>query len=358
MGVLQALKDLGFQCYDPRAADTSFTVAEPEDSRPVYRVFERPAPRLEQIEVAERPTPRATLFRYFLDGSMRTTGAGHVVDTSQRFLPIFISQVGVAVTELRGTKLSIATFKAKNILFMPQTFSDEDTRSARSRVKSTAKNSRQPLDLDLECYPVDADTKPIDGARKKVLAAMHDLEVGCVADLARSGRVTRDALLMIDGSLQFYRNLEQNREAFRNVVGVAKSFDVHKALGRGRNVKQVGTLAAQLRCQHRTPARRISHRNLTIGSWYLRIHDARPHAGISATDGVVKLEAFPEDATGSSPVLDKDRCDIISENVLSLRHPITPWTDARWSSHLYPIHLTERYIKARFRDERAMRACL
>lgn len=38
--------------------------------------------------------------------------------------------------------------------------------------------------------------------------------------------------------------------------------------------------------------------------------------------------------------------------------PATPNSDARWASHLYPIHLTERYIKTQFRNDQSIRACL
>ena len=102
-GVLQILKDNGFQCYDPSAADEPLTVVDQEDLRPVYRPFETPPPRREQIEVSDSPLGAQSLFRYFLDGSMRTTNAGHVVDTKQRFLPIFIAQIGVAATKLDPT---------------------------------------------------------------------------------------------------------------------------------------------------------------------------------------------------------------------------------------------------------------
>ena len=295
---------------------------------------------------------------YFLDGSMRTTNAGHVVDVKRRYLPIFIAQVGVAATKLENAKISVEEYTSKNILFLPETFSTEDIKKARRLVVQAARTSRMPMELGLECYSIE-DDKPIDGARKKVLSTMHAMEIDLIKQFAESGKVTADSLLMIDGSLQFYGNLERDKEAFRNVVGVAKSFDLNQGLGTGQNREEVGTLVARLRHRYRTPARKVSHRNLTIGAWYLRLHSSRAHEGLATTDGVVKIEVFPEDATGSEPVLDTDRCNRISNNVLALRHPTTPWTkDSRWASHLYPIHLTENYIKTRFRSDRTIRICL
>ena len=265
----------------------------------------------------------------------------------------FTVQVG-----LENARIAADTYVGKNILFLPETFSTEDTRKARRLVGEAGRASRIPLELDLECYGLDEHETPIDGARKKVLSTMHALEIDLIKQLAESRKIMRDSLLMIDGSLQFYGNLERDKEAFHNVVGVAKSFDLNQRLGTGRNAKDVGTLVASLRHHHRTPARKIPHRNLTIGAWYLRLHSARSHAGLAITDGVVKLEVFPDDATSSNPILDTDRCNLISKNVLALRHPTTPWTDSRWASHLYPIHVTEQYIKTRFRNDRTIRACL
>ena len=75
-------------------------------------------------------------------------------------------------------------------------------------------------------------------------------------------------------------------------------------------------------------------------------------------DGVVKIEVFPDDPSHDSPTMDAARCNRISEHVLALRAPATPNIDARWASHLYPVHLTERYIKTQFRSDRTIRACL
>ena len=357
-GVLKVLSDHGFECYNPNTADAPIIALDDDAPRPVYRPFETPAPGREQIAVGEPPPTTRPLFRYFLDGSMRTTNAGHVVDTKQRFLPIFIAQIGVAATRIDNARIAVEAFKNRNVFFIPETFSIEDVRKARRLVQATARSSRLPLDLDLECYGLDEDEKPIDGARKKVLSTMHAMEIDLITELADSRKLMRDSLLMIDGSLQFYGNLERAREAFHNVVGVAKSFDFNQRIGTGSNAKEVGVLVAGLRHRYRTPARKISHRNLTIGAWYLRLHSRQSHANLAITDGVVKIEIFPDNPTSSEPELHTDRCNLISKNVLALRHPTTPWTDSRWASHLYPIHLTEQYIKTRLRSDRAIRACL
>ena len=129
------------------------------------------------------------------------------------------------------------THNQKTVLFLPGTTSKSDEREARKRVRDAAASSRLPLDLRLELYTTNEREKPIEAARKKIITTMHAMEIDQIKQLAESGKVTREAMLMIDGSLQFYGNLEREQEAFRNVVGVAKSFDLHQKIGSGERAK-------------------------------------------------------------------------------------------------------------------------
>ncbi len=361
-GVLGALRKLGLKCYSPVSGAATITGDEDEFPSPKldYRPFESPRPKLSQIEVPDAPSTDPSLFRYFVDGSMRTINAGYIRDPKERFLPIFMAQVGVAATRLNGLKIAVEDYTDKNILFLPDSFRDSELRKMREQVRRAADSSPPMIALDLECYRVDENEEPIDGARKRVLSEMHRLETDLIRDYAAARKVSRDRLLIIDGSLQFYENLEQNKEAFRNVVGVSKSFKLNRRVGSGAKAKRVGTQVAHLNPWHRTPAHKVHvpRGNLTIGAWYLRLRASMQNPGSFSTDGVVKLEVFPDDATGPEPMLDAGRCDRISSHILALRHPATPSTDSRWASHLYPVYLTERYIKSRFRSEMIMRAIL
>jgi hypothetical protein len=360
-GIIKALQQAKFQCYAPNGAEP-LVPSEPEDEKRLtsFAPFEDPKPKKNQVAVEESPPPIRQLFRYFVDGSMRTTNAGYIVDPDGRYLPIFIAQIAVAATRLDEAGIRVEEYRNRNVFFLPYTFDQANKEEAKCLVKRAASSSCWPLDLDFGCYVLKEQTEPLDADRKKVLSDMHEMEIDLIKDLADSEKVTRDDMLMIDGSLQFYRNLDRAREAFRNVVGVAKSFDLHRQVGTGKNSKQVGPLVAELKHRHRTPARKVTvaRTNLAIGAWYLRLHSAKHLAGLGVDDGVVKLELFPDGATSRPSPLPTDRCNLISRHILALRHPTTPSADPRWASHLYPIHLTERYIKTRFRDERTIRAYL
>ena len=362
-GILAALREGRFTCYGPAGVDhADFSPAPNEsDARPPRGKFlETPRPGSRFLEVSTIADSDPLLFRYFIDGSQRVTNAGYVVDTKNRYLPLLIAQIGVATTELRDSRLHIRHYDANNTLFFPDSFSAEDLADAEATACNAARTSRLPLDLAFDRYEVDDTDQrpPMDRARARVLHKMHSMEVDRIVTLAKDGDISRDALLLIDGSIEFYVDMDRYKEAFRNVVGVAKSFDLHRPYVSGSAAERVGALISRLPSAHRTPARGSPHRNLTIASWYLRLHDPGRMAALEYPDGVVKIEVFPDDPAHDSPKMDAARCSRISEHVLALRAPATPNTDARWASHLYPIHVTERYIKTQFRNDQSIRACL
>ena len=365
--ILQALKEGDFNLCPPAGLEIQETLDEQHDHasrRPAFTPFESPKPDEDYISVpmGMGRDRGVHLFRYFMDGSMRTTNAGYIVDNQHRFLPMFMAQIGVAAVRAKDGQPHLEEHRAKSIFLMPDTLSDEDTNEAKKIVKQAAASSKRPLNVGFECYEFDdGTTEPIDSARKKIISAMHDMELDQIRRLTKSGKVNRENMLAIDGSLQFYRNLERDQEAFRNVVGVAKSFNLQQRVGSRRKPMQVGALIAQLPADHRTPVQkvRVERFGLTVGAWYLRLRSVTNVGGLSFHDGVVKLELFPEDALAEkSQAINSARCNKISQSILNFRHPATPRNDSRWASHLYPIHLAERFIKSRFLSEHAIGAYL
>lgn len=362
-GILAALREDRFTCYAPAGVDDVDLSRVPDDrdtSPPRGKFLEIPRPGRRFLPISGIADDDPLLFRFFIDGSQRITNAGYVVDPKKRYLPLIIAQTGVATTELKGSQLRLRHYDSINTLFFPDSFSAEDLDHAEVVACEAAKSSRLPLDLSFDHYEVDdTDSRPpVDRARARVLRKMHKMEVDRIVSLANAGDISRKALLLIDGSIEFYVDMDRHKEAFRNVVGVAKSFNLHRPYQSGSSAERVGSVISRLPAGHRTPARGTPHRNLTIASWYLRLHGRSRMASLEYPDGVVKIEVFPDDPSDDSPIVDAARCARISEHVFALRAPATPNTDVRWASHLYPVHLTERYIKTQFRSDRTIRACL
>ena len=356
--ILDALNKNNFKCVATKNPDTvQDAQIKATEERPVYKVFESPAPKQEAVSVPELDYREPLLFKYFIDGSERVTEIAHLIDPKNRYCPLFVAQIGIATTVLNGKQLELEDFSYENILMMPNSLAPNDRARAQKIIydveQDIIRSSRSTLNLSIEDYDIGGDDNDdaMAEARKKVLKFMHEKEIEQITRLAGSGKVTRDNLLMIDGSLEFYEHFEE--EAFRNVVGVSKQFQLNKFVGSGTRKKHVGSLVTSLPEHYRTPAQKLSHRNLFIGTWYLRLHRADHLA--SPEKGVLKIEMFPENTT-NNPSMDSSLCDNISSHILALRHPTTPSLDRRWASHLYPVHVTEKYAKTQFRKPETIAA--
>ena len=46
--------------------------------------------------------------------------------------------------------------------------------------------------------------------------------------------------------------------------------------------------------------------------------------------------------------INSEDVDLISANIINERNPTCYGTDRRWANHLYPVFLTERYVKSKY----------
>ena len=353
--ILDALKDAEYKCVATTAPETLLQEESNVDNSPVpvhYRPFETPRPNGRYLPVDMLEGNAQSLFKFFVDGSERLTKIADIIDPSNNYYPLYVAQTSVATTKLVEATVRVEDFQMDNALMLPDTFDLMDIKRIDEIVQGADSNSKRKLCLEIDTYAVGDGDKPSDQARKAVLKRMHEKEIRVIESLAGSGKVTRENMLVIDGALEFYEKFQS--ESFRNVVGVSKRFDMNKPIGTGNSRIQAGVLVARLPDKHRTPAIGLSHRNLHIGTWYLRIRDAKYLR--TPQDGVVKIEIFPDKPTDSRQKLEGGRCDIISSHVLALRDASTPLTDRRWASHLYPVYITEQFAKAQFYNPEVLSA--
>lgn len=354
--ILDALIDANYRCIATPAPETLFQEEDyvEEHPPPVYRPFETPPPKEQYLRVDDIQDEKS-LFKFFVDGSERLTKFADIIDPHNNYYPLYIAQTSVATTKLEGSSVRVEDFQMDNSIMLPDTFDQSDIERIRLIVQKAESMSKRKLGIDkVETYDVGGSEKPSDQARKAVLKHMHEKEIEVIESLACSGKVTRDSMLVIDGALEFYEKFQS--ESFRNVVGVSKWFDLNQPIGTGDKKIQAGTLVAGLPDKHRTPAISLKHRNLQIGTWYLRIRDAKYLR--NPQDGVVKIELFSDKPTDSKQKLKSGRCDTISGHVLALRNVSTPLTDTRWASHLYPVYMTEQFAKAQFYKPEVLAALL
>ena len=49
--------------------------------------------------------------------------------------------------------------------------------------------------------------------------------------------------------------------------------------------------------------------------------------------------------------LDSEEVDMITANIIHERNPVCYGADRRWANHLYPIYVTESYVKSKYLGE-------
>ena len=192
-----------------------------------------------------------------------------------------------------------------------------------------------------------------DRGTAKIQACMIGLEQEMVRSLVKARLLDQDHYLVKDGSLE-YRGLKRgdaadvtaemlHQEQYEWVLGVSK--DPNPEVCLDQNGKPNPGFIAELPFCHRTPAAKYEWDNTHYAVWYLRLREAERTRSIF--DGIIKAEKIlvgDELEKG----MDTERIDDLSARILNERNPVCYGSDMRWANHLYPIYLTERFVKAQY----------
>lgn len=183
---------------------------------------------------------------------------------------------------------------------------------------------------------------------------MIEQEKRMVAELVRDGRLGQDAILVKDGSLEYRadnRGGKQKALRFRNnynwVIGVSKNFNPEVCMDvKG---KPNPGFIADLPLYHRTPV--AEYTNSYLGDtkyavWYVRIREQERTR--TAFDGIVKIEKILVTEDEMEYGIDSDFVDLLSASIVNERNPACYGSDPRWANHIYPIYLTEKFVKSRY----------
>ncbi len=310
--------------------------------------------------LADRISKNGTpLFKYFLDGSRRTYKVDDIA-YGKRLYPIIAGQIGVAVCE-RTDKHTFKPINLKN----PLVISIPDTANAQTNIgnhslffnnlikKLNGQGILEKQKLKLsKILPYSSralkDDKYEDRGIAKIQDEMIALEQKVVFELVKARKLNDESFLIKDGSLEYMksgeaRELSVIKSNYDCVIGVSKAFNP-EALS--NDVKDISRQIAELKLYHRTPAfmyqtERIP--DVKFAVWYLRIRET-----LSPFDGVLKIEKILVRDIQEEEGLDSDEIDLISANIINERNPVCYGKDDRWAKHLYPVHLTESYIKSKY----------
>lgn len=312
-------------------------------------------------EIGEPP-----LLKYFLDGSRHVFKVDDIAYNKQVF-PVVAGQIGIGCCRRENKRMNKERFYRELVLALPDKANADgwdDTAYFASKVSKINESSElKRLGLKISAIlPYStakagtADTKLENLAIAAVQDYMVEAEKRMVAELVKDKRLGQDAYLLKDGSLEYkvmktgredLRTLQKIKHNYSWVIGVSKSFNPESCLD--HTGKPNSNYIANLPVYHRTPVARYENReflgDVQFGVWYIRLRDKKRTQ--TPFDGVVKVEKIMMDEE-VEPGIDSDVIDLISANIINERTPTCYGTDRRWANHLYPVFLTESYVKSKY----------
>lgn len=312
------------------------------ESREVTDFLETPTPDPRDIY---RPTPplyrlQNHLYRYFIDGSLRTYYLATGIEDNRSF-PIELAQIGAAVMQRddRGRVRPLAR-RHRILLLLPcGQLGVSDTLWAQLKALDTPDGFFEVIDTT-EKNAITPEEATIENLRTRAGGIarnrMHRLEIDMIQQT--EGLRNEGAWLILDGAVKLDEFIKTP-----HMIGVAKNFrkDPQFLFGRQRTQRRdITSILAGLPYAHRTVA--FSAHRAQVAFWYVRLREQKEVD--YPLMGVVKVE-FP--SPDQTPV-DAALADLISCALVAERN-VTPYgLDSRWHCHLYPIFLAEQTIKNGF----------
>nr|VFK10638.1 MAG: hypothetical protein BECKLPF1236A_GA0070988_1004113 [Candidatus Kentron sp. LPFa]VFK26738.1 MAG: hypothetical protein BECKLPF1236C_GA0070990_1003815 [Candidatus Kentron sp. LPFa] len=353
--VIKALQESGIDCLPNErfSLDVDMFPENVEDSTfPATALFEKPKLREGKRKVENHG---GSFFRYFLDGSQRSW---RVINASIRghYLPFCAGQVGVAVIKRDDNGMfspvrSLTT--VRNVLAVPNLIDKDEIPDIAGKINAGLAENQH---FTIVRYTPKDGKDPGDLGRAMIIDEMQREELRTIRRMIEQNLIGDRAMLAKDGGLQ-YRKDKRDQELnplkddviqLRNVIGLAKTFKPELIVGKGRKRQSLGNLTKGLQWKERTTVIKpfpVGNQKAEYGWWYLRL---RPTDWMySPLQGVIKIEVF---AMGKEKEegISQGRADTLSSYVLAERNATPYKADARWATHIYPIYLTETYLRASF----------
>lgn len=312
-------------------------------------------------EIGEPP-----LLKYFLDGSRHVFKVDDIAYNKQVF-PVVAGQIGIGCCSREDKRMYKERFYRELVLALPDKANADgwdDTAYFASKVaKINESEELRRLGLKFSAIlPYSTAKTGIGDSKFDIVAVaavqdyMVEAEKRMVAELVKDKRLGQDAYLLKDGSLEYkvmktgredLRTLQKIKHNYSWVIGVSKSFNPESCLD--HTGKPNSNYIADLPVYYRTPVARYENReflgDVQFGVWYIRLRDKKRTQ--TPFDGVVKVEKIMMDEEVETGI-DSDVIDLISANIINERNPTCYGTDCRWANHLYPVFLTESYVKSKY----------
>ena len=306
-----------------------------------------------------------SIFKYFLDGSRKTYKVDDIA-IGERIYTIIAGQIAVGCC----FRPNAETFKCQKmerhfVLSLPIMLNTDGLPDIPFFKDLTVELNKSPLSRKMEVefsnifpYETELLKKNNSGDKEKyedrgvalIQNKMMDLEQEIVHGLWKDNLLNDTSYLIKDGSLEYSRrdsfkghDLSRLKQHYKYVVGVSKSFNPE--LFKSDN-KSIARTIAEMPEYHRTEAYKYEFEGTTFCVWYLRIRENKFCDHQFA--GVVKVEMILTTEEEIEEGLSTDVINQISANIVNERNPVCYGSDKRWANHIYPVYLTESYVKSQY----------
>ena len=303
------------------------------------------------------------IFSYFLDGSrhvFKVDDRAYYDGSRSLIYPVIAGQIGVGCCRRINKIIKPEKLKQEFVISMP------DIANAGGKpgfFEATTQEINECSELKRLSVKFSAilpyktskneEKQFADRATARVQDRMVEKEKELVAELVREGKLGQDNYLIKDGSLEYNptrkdKSDKRSYQTFKNnyswVLGVSKNFnpeicvDIHGKPNPG--------FIADLPLFHRTPV--ACYENSYLGDiqfavWYVRLRGQERTR--SPFDGILKIEKILAD---SDEIIDSDLVDLLSAHLINERNPVCYGSDLRWANHIYPVYLTESFVKSKY----------
>ena len=308
------------------------------------------------------------LFKFFLDGSKRTYKVDDIA-INNRMFPVIAGQIGIGCCiRLSPDKFKSFSIDNNPVLSVPDCL-DKDGRNELYfnnlviKINELGLLKKHNIKIQKILNYSDAKLEMGENYENRGIATIQDemiqLEKKLVQQIVKENVLNDHSYLIKDGSLEYSEKgargdnnyiLANIKTNYRYVVGVSKSFNPEKCVdekGKPNAVK-----LAELPLFHRTPAYIFESdiiKGVRFSIWYLRIRSAA--RTISQFDGLIKVEKILITDDEHELGLESEEVDAISANLINERNPVAYGSDLRWANHLYPVFLTESFIKSTYKSD-------
>lgn len=369
MGVIACLEqETGKKCFDTfrRSLDHEHTsIIEYDDLHKQFMSSQGETKKYGEprdiSDIATNWQLHEPVFKLFLDGSRHTYKIADIPIGTQVF-PILAGQVGVGVCQREKRRLQVCELFLQTVMTLPDKLdaegkNEKQHRAFLSDLANKLNKAQERVHLDsLLLYPTMAEENFEDKGIARIQDYMIEQEKKMVQSLVSKNLLNDRSWLIKDGSLEYSKISNKDdpfvfsriRSNYKRVVGVSKSFNPE--LAKLTNNRSAARMIASLKPYQRTPVSKYSTDRVEgkFAVWYVRLREPRKSRG--PFDGIVKVEKILITDQEEEYGLDSSEVDNISAWLVNERNPVCYGKDDRWANHLYPVYLTESFIKSKYRS--------